>query len=300
MGSKPSISYLNEMNHLVTEVAETICSKIEEITGDSFLIDKWSRKDHLGMDGGGGITRIIKNGEMLESGAVNTSFIYGAIDPEFSKQLHGSTDEVSAVGISLIFHPRSPQVPTVHMNFRYIQHGEKDWFGGGADLTPYLPNEELFKSFHSFWKSKLDCYDLNWFPEMKKACDQYFYIPHRNEMRGVGGIFYDHQPVTEQRWNMVQDLARGFIDIYSSILTQCKGIAYTEEDRDFQLYRRGRYVEFNLVYDRGTLFGLKTNGRIESILSSLPMQVRFEYQYEVPSGSPYEKMSSYYQPREWV
>ncbi len=291
---------VQRMSKIVEEVAEDICDRMYEATGDIFLQDKWQREDHIGNDGGGGTTRIVRQGKYLESGAVNTSTIYGEVNPEFAKKLKGDSPEVQATGVSLIFHPRNPNVPTIHMNFRYIRQGDKDWFGGGADLTPYLPNQECFSYFHSFWKNKLDAFDPSFYPKMKEECDQYFYIPHRKEMRGIGGIFYDYLEVNEDSWKMVESLARGFLDSYFSILKKTMELPFTEEDRSFQLYRRGRYVEFNLLYDRGTLFGLKTNGRIESILASLPPEVRYEYMYTPEAGSPYEEMNTYYQPHNWV
>ena len=289
-----------KMAEIVNNVAEDICNRLHKLTGDDFLRDPWERTDHYGDPGGGGITRIFKQGKHIEGGAVNTSVIKGHINPEFAKKLKSEDSYLEAAGVSLIIHPVNPHAPTVHMNFRYIRQGEKQWFGGGADLTPYLPNTEKFKFFHQFWKDKLDAFAENFYPQMKEECDKYFYIPHRKEMRGIGGIFYDYVEVTEQNWKMIESLATSFIDSYLPIFESTFQKEYTTADRDFQLYRRGRYVEFNLIYDRGTIFGLKTNGRIESILASLPPNVRYEYMHEPQPGTPYAEMIQYYQPHDWV
>ena len=288
------------MANIVNTVAEDICAKLNHLTGDSFLRDKWERQDHYGDPGGGGITRIFKSGEHIEGGAVNTSVIKGHINPEFAKKLKNDDSYLEAAGVSLIIHPKNPHTPTVHMNFRYIRQGEKEWFGGGADLTPYLPNTEKFKFFHTFWKDKLDAYNVDLYPRMKEECDRYFYIPHRKEMRGIGGIFYDYIDVNESNWSMVESLATGFIDCYLPIFESTYTKEYSQEDRAFQLYRRGRYVEFNLIYDRGTIFGLKTNGRIESILASLPPLVRYEYMHSPQQDTLYAQMNKYYQAQDWI
>ena len=259
--------------------------------------DLWQRKDHAGHAGGGGITRAIK-GELFENAGVNTSCVFGKIDPQFAKHLQGTGDEMWAAGISLIIHPRNPKVPTVHANFRMIHQGEKFWFGGGADLTPYYPYEEDFSYFHGVWKKAAgDKYD-----EMKKTCDEYFNNAHRGlEMRGIGGIFFDHfnSGDVERDMKEVFHLSEHFIESYFPIVKKRMSENWTEEDEDFMLHRRGRYVEFNLLHDRGTLFGLKTNGRVDSILISLPARCNFSYQYAPKKDSPHEKMWSYYQPKAW-
>lgn len=289
-----------KMGNIVVSVAEDICEKLEQLTNDSFLRDKWDRKDFHGNDGGGGVTRVFKSGKHIEGGAVNTSIIKGHINPEFASKLKSDDSYLEAAGVSLIIHPKNPHAPTVHMNFRYIRQGEKEWFGGGADLTPFLPETKQFTFFHNFWKKKLDAFDPELYPKMKEECDNYFYLPHRKEMRGIGGIFYDYIEVNENNWKMVESLARNFIDSYLPIFEETFTRKYTEEDRAFQLYRRGRYVEFNLLYDRGTVFGLKTNGRIESILASLPPTVRYEYMHKTSENSPYRKMNEYYQAKDWI
>lgn len=259
--------------------------------------DLWQRNDHDNRPGGGGITRAMK-GELFENAGVNTSCVFGKIDPQFARHLQGTGDEMWAAGISLIIHPRNPRVPTVHANFRMIHQGEKFWFGGGADLTPYFPHEEDFSFFHGVWKKAAGPkYDV-----MKKTCDEYFTNTHRNnEMRGIGGIFFDHF----NSGDVVKDvkevicLSEHFIESYFPIVRKRMSENWTEEDEDFMLHRRGRYVEFNLLHDRGTLFGLRTNGRVDSILISLPARCKFTYQYTPQEGSPHEKMWEYYAPKAW-
>jgi coproporphyrinogen III oxidase len=262
--------------------------------GIELINDPWDRQDHKGMPGGGGITRAFK-GEVIENAGVNTSKVFGAIDPEFAKKLGGSGEEMWACGISLIIHPKNPRVPTVHANFRMIEAGNKFWFGGGADLTPYYPHKEDFDYFHQTWASA--CAPYHCYEQMKKECDQYFVNTHRGgEMRGVGGIFFDHFNTSnlDSDLGMVKDLSNHFIQSYFPIVEKRKDEAYTNEDEDFQLHRRGRYVEFNLLHDRGTMFGLKTNGRTDSILISLPARAKFSYKYQPPAGSPHAEMMKYY------
>jgi coproporphyrinogen III oxidase len=260
--------------------------------------DHWNRKDHIGQDGGGGITRVF-TGDLIENAGVNTSLVFGEIDPQFAKNLGGTGTSMWAAGISLIIHPRNPRMPTVHANFRMIQHGDKFWFGGGADLTPYYPHEDDFRYFHEVWKKVLgEKYD-----EMKKTCDEYFVNHHRDgEMRGIGGFFYDHYSSGDlaQDIAFVKHISNHFIESYFPISEKRKNEKYDFADEDFQLHRRGRYVEFNLIHDRGTIFGLKTNGRTDSILVSLPARCKFSYRYQPPAGSVHAKMMSYYRPQKWA
>ncbi len=261
--------------------------------------DPWSRKDHAGHPGGGGLTRAFE-GTLFENAGVNTSCVFGKIDPQFAKNLQGTGDEMWAAGISLIIHPRNPRIPTVHANFRMIHQGDKFWFGGGADLTPYYPHEEDFIHFHGVWKKACSSYGL--YEEMKKTCDDYFNNSHRGiEMRGIGGIFFDHYNTgeTQKDMNMVRHLSEHFIESYFPIVKKRMSENWTPEDEDFMLHRRGRYVEFNLLHDRGTLFGLRTNGRVDSILISLPARCKFSYQYQPTPGSVHEKMWRYYTPHAW-
>jgi coproporphyrinogen III oxidase len=259
--------------------------------------DLWQRTDHAGHPGGGGVTRAFQ-GSLFENAGVNTSCVFGKIDPHFARHLPGTGDELWAAGISLIIHPANPRVPTVHANFRMIQQGERFWFGGGADLTPYYPYEEDFSYFHGVWRRAAgERYD-----EMKKTCDEYFNNGHRGvEMRGVGGIFFDHFNTGDGARDMdyVFHLSEHFIESYFPLVKKRMGEDWTPADEDFMLHRRGRYVEFNLLHDRGTLFGLKTNGRVDSILISLPGRCKFSYQYRPEAGSVHEKMWSYYTPKAW-
>lgn len=306
----PSLNILKETMNLedaelsfskhVKKLQDQISDKMKEYDVELNLNeDIWERLDHVGEPGGGGITRAFE-GEHFENAGVNTSLIFGKINPDFASKLSGTGDELWASGISLIIHPVNPRVPTVHANFRMIQQGEKYWFGGGADLTPYYPNDEDFRHFHDTWKRA--CEPYGFYGEMKKTCDEYFVNSHRgNEMRGIGGIFYDHYNTgdLEKDLEMVFNLSNQFIASYFPIVEKRINEKYTKEDVDFQLHRRGRYVEFNLLHDRGTLFGLKTNGRTDSILISLPKRCNFSYQYTPPKESVHEKMMENYFPKEW-
>ena len=296
--------HLDELKHSFYQHVEGLQDRI---TRELQLLDPkikmiediWQRNDHAGQPGGGGTTRAFQ-GELFENAGVNTSCVFGKIDPQFAKHLQGSGDEMWAAGISLIIHPRSPRIPTVHANFRMIHQGEKFWFGGGADLTPYYPHEEDFSYFHNTWKKA--CAPFGSYQVMKKTCDEYFNNAHRGiEMRGIGGIFFDHYNTgdTLADVNMVKHLSEHFIESYFPIVRKRISEEWTPEDEDFMLHRRGRYVEFNLLHDRGTLFGLKTNGRVDSILISLPSRCKFSYQYRPAAGSIYEKMWSYYTPHDW-
>ncbi|MDP7319903.1 MAG: oxygen-dependent coproporphyrinogen oxidase [Bacteriovoracaceae bacterium] len=292
--------YKVKFSHFVRQLQDEITQKMQQLDAELFLDeDLWERTDFVKKPGGGGITRAFE-GEVFENAGVNTSEVYGKINPEFASKLKGNGDELWATGISLIIHPYNPKVPTVHANFRMIHQGDKFWFGGGADLTPYYPYEEDFHYFHSVWKkacAPYGCYD-----EMKKTCDQYFVNTHRNnEMRGIGGLFFDHYNSgdIEKDYKMVTDLANHFIDSYFPLVEKRMNEEYTDEDVEFQLHRRGRYVEFNLLHDRGTLFGLKTKGRIDSILISLPRRCMYTYKYQPKENTPHEKMLEYYKPYEW-
>lgn len=288
----------NNFHQHVKDLQDRITQEMRKL--DPALIvkdDPWVRTDHAGHPGGGGITRAFQ-GELFENAGVNTSCVFGKIDPQFAKNLKGTGDEMWAAGISLIIHPKNPRVPTVHANFRMIHQGDKFWFGGGADLTPYYPYEEDFSYFHGVWKEAAG----SSYEEMKKECDTYFNNSHRGlEMRGIGGIFFDHMNSgnPEEDMKYVFNLSEHFIKSYFPIVTKRMTENWTEEDEDFMLHRRGRYVEFNLLHDRGTLFGLRTNGRVDSILISLPARCKFSYQYRPASGSPHEKMWSYYTPKAW-
>jgi coproporphyrinogen III oxidase len=254
---------------------------LEELdTRARFREDVWERAA-----GGGGRSRILTDGEVFEKAGVNFSQVHGALSEEFAPQLPGTGREFTATGISLVLHPRSPMIPTVHANFRYLTKGEKRWFGGGADLTPYYPYREDVIHFHRVWKEvcqrhapRID------YGQLKRWCDEYFYLPHRSEPRGVGGIFFDYLEGDEV-FPFVRDCGDAFLTSYIPIARRRRSEPYSQGQRAFQEYRRGRYAEFNLLYDRGTLFGLKTGGRVESILMSLPPVVRWAYDFHPEPGS---------------
>lgn len=280
---------------------DEITAKILDLDpGVSLTEDRWSKKDAVGDDGGGGITRHFC-GEIFESGGVNTSRVYGQMQADFAKQLGSEDAQFWASGISLILHPFNPKVPTVHANFRMIQLGEDYWFGGGADLTPFYPYEEDFVQFHQSWFDvckPYDCYE--W---MKEGCDNYFVNKHREgEMRGIGGLFFDRFKGEDLEMDlaMMKEFGKNFLESYFPIVQKRMNEEYDEKDEEFQLHRRGRYVEFNLLHDRGTLFGLKTGGRIDSILISLPPRVKFTYCYKPPENSAHALMQTYYKPMDWI
>ena len=293
----------------IKEIQDKICAEVEKADGkETFLEDKWSRED-----GGGGITRVIQNGEVFEKGGVNTSEVYGKITPAIHEQLKVEGDSFFACGISLVLHPASPMVPTVHANFRYFEvydtHGTVtgSWFGGGADLTPYYLFEEDAIHFHQSFKDSCDVFGAGYYDKFKLICDNYFVNTHRNnERRGIGGIFYDHlkpneNHSAEQLLAFAQSNGEAFIKGYFPIVEKRKSMPFTEEQKRWQLIRRGRYVEFNLIHDRGTIFGLKSNGRTESILMSLPLNVRFEYDYKPAPGSAEEQfLQILLTPKNWL
>jgi coproporphyrinogen III oxidase len=273
---------------------DRLCAGIEAADGSArFREDAWQRPE-----GGGGRSRVMENGAVFEKAGINFSEVYGDFSPEFAKTMPGDGTRFTATGVSWVLHPRNPFVPTVHGNFRYLSHGAKSWFGGGADLTPYYPFKEDVVHFHRVWQRVCQAFaPVVDYAKMKHDCDQYFHLPHRNEARGVGGIFFDNfdangQP--EAALQFVQQAAGSFLDAYVPIVQRRKDHPYTPAQREFQEYRRGRYVEFNLIYDRGTLFGLKTNGRTESILMSLPPVVRYRYDYHPEPGSPEAALTEYW------
>jgi coproporphyrinogen III oxidase len=225
------------------------------------------------------------------------------MSPDFAKQLPGEGLDFTACGISLVLHPRNPKVPTVHANFRYLTKGEQSWFGGGADLTPYYPYREDVIHFHKTWKAACERHPAPVdYPKFKRWCDDYFFLTHRQEPRGVGGIFFDYlEGDFDALFRFVRDCGDSFLDAYTPIARRRKDEVYTEAERRFQEFRRGRYVEFNLIYDRGTIFGLKTGGRIESILMSLPPLVRWLYDFKPEPGSKEAELYEVYlKPHDWA
>ncbi len=304
-----AISIKEQFIDFIHSLQNNICKAIEATDDKAiFSEDKWERGE-----GGGGITRVIENGNVFEKGGINTSIVYGEVTDNMRKQLNIEGQEWFACGISAVLHPGNPFVPTVHFNYRYFEvyDGHKNiidsWFGGGTDLTPCYLFEEDIKHFHGIHKNACDAFDITLYPAFKKHCDEYFVNKHRNnESRGVGGIFYDYQRGDEKKdktfWlNFADACGNSFLKAYIPIVEKRKETAFTNEQKHWQEIRRGRYVEFNLVHDRGTLFGLHTNGRTESILMSLPPTVRFNYDHHPAAGSEEEKLEQVLQsPREWV
>jgi coproporphyrinogen III oxidase len=281
---------------------DRLCAGLEALDGAArFREDAWQREG--GGGGGGGRSRVLAEGAVFEKAGVNFSEVHGQMSPEFAKQVPGEGLDFTAAGVSLVLHPRNPFVPTVHANFRFLTKGDKQWFGGGADLTPYYPFRDDVIHFHRTWRDVCRRHPAAAdYPRFKKWCDDYFYLPHRGEPRGVGGIFFDYlEGDLEQTFTFVRDCGDSFLDAYLPTARGRKDLPYGARERAFQEFRRGRYVEFNLIYDRGTLFGLKTGGRTESILMSLPPVVRWQYDYRPEPGSrEAELYEVYLKPRDWA
>src|SRR6266436_6577735 len=292
-----SASWRHRAESFFGELQNRISLSIEQIDGVRFREDSWTRDG-----GGGGRTRILEEGNVFEKAGVNFSSVHGNLPEQFAAKIPlGSGTSFFAAGVSLVFHPRSPMVPAVHANFRYLEKGDAAWFGGGTDLTPCYPFAEDAAHFHRTIKQACDRHNPEFYPRFKKACDEYFMLKHRGEMRGIGGIFFDYvQGDAEKNFAFVQDAGNSFITAYLPIAKLRMNEPYGEKERQYQLYRRGRYVEFNLLYDRGTIFGLETRGRTESILMSLPPLVRWVYDFKPEPGSREEKALEFYQPRDWV
>jgi coproporphyrinogen III oxidase len=292
----------------IRNLQNTITSRLEQVDGlAKFREDEWQRPE-----GGGGKTRVIENGAVFEKGGVNISEVHGTL-PESMQQYFGVTDaNFFACGLSLVLHPENPFVPTVHANWRYFELYDDQgnivtqWFGGGQDLTPYYLFREDATHFHRVCKDACDRHHPDFYTKYKKRCDEYFYNSHRGEARGIGGLFFDYLKETPQmsmkQWfDFVADVGDSFLNAYIPIVESRKVIPFNEANRSWQEIRRGRYVEFNLVHDKGTLFGLKTNGRIESILMSLPPHVQWRYDHKPEPASEEEKLLDVLKnPREWV
>ncbi len=295
------VSYIKNLQNEITSALEAVDGKAK------FEEDQWLRPG-----GGGGKTRVIENGNVFEKGGVNISEVFGKLPK--SMQHHFGVEEANffACGLSLVIHPKNPMVPTVHANWRYFEMYDPkgnivdSWFGGGQDLTPYYLFVEDAKHFHHVCKTACDRHDKTFYEIYKKRCDEYFWNLHREEARGVGGLFFDYLKGNEvmkmQDWyNFVTDVGNSFLEAYLPIVEKRKNLPYSPENRNWQEIRRGRYVEFNLVHDKGTLFGLKTNGRIESILMSLPPVVQWKYDHHPTSGSEEEKLLEVLNhPKNWI
>ena len=293
----------------IHELQNSICVALEAVDGKAkFVEDEWQRAE-----GGNGKTRVIANGNVFEKGGVNTSVVFGDVTEAMRTQLKINGATWFACGLSLVIHPLNPFVPTVHCNYRMFELYDVEgdlldrWFGGGTDLTPYYLFEEDAVHFHQTYKDACDQFDKSFYPTFKKTCDNYFVNSHRNgERRGIGGIFYDYQRPDNNKdinfwFNFAKACGDSFVEAYIPIVEKRKGLPFTPQNKHWQEIRRGRYVEFNLVHDRGTIFGLKTNGRIESILMSLPPTVRFEYNYMPEEGSEEDKLlQACLHPVEWL
>lgn len=275
---------------------DQITSELTKLNKEPYRRDTWERDG-----GGGGDTRVFEGGEYLEKGGVNFSEVYGEFSPEFAASMPlGDGTSFYATGVSLVLHPHNPFAPTVHANYRYMQRGSTGWFGGGADLTPCYFFKEDAVHFHKVHQQALQAFGPGLYPEFKKNCDEYFYLPHRKETRGIGGIFFDYRVANEDTFRMVQSCGGQFLNAYLPIAERRKDMAFTPENKQFQEIRRGRYVEFNLVYDRGTTFGLKTNGRVESILMSLPKHAQWHYDFKPQPGTREAEIYEYLKPIEWL
>jgi len=295
----------DKVKEFMLELQELVVERLEQVDGNPFLSDAWQRPQ-----GGGGLTRLIEEGKVFERGGVNFSHVMGDRLPPSATahrpELAGRRWQ--AMGVSLVMHPRNPYAPTSHMNVRFFV-AEKDgeapvwWFGGGMDLTPYYGFEDDAEHFHDVCSRSLAPFGEDYYPRFKKWCDAYFFLKHRNEPRGIGGIFFDDfsEGGFEHCFNLVESVGDHFLSAYVPIVERHMNTPYGERERDFQAYRRGRYVEFNLVWDRGTLFGLQSGGRTESILMSLPPIVKWRYDWQPEPGSPEARLyTDFLKPRDWL
>jgi len=290
------------------ELQSSICDALEAADGKArFGADEWQHAT-----GGGGLSRVIADGDLFEKGGVNFSFVEGDLPADYAAQLPGGGTRFRATGVSLVLHPRSPMVPTTHANFRCLEKGTACWFGGGADLTPYYFERADAEHFHRTLAAACDAGSpIGDYPRWKAWCDEYFFLPHRGETRGVGGIFFDYlgqadgikgavAAELEAAFDVVRAVGAAFVPAYLPIAERRRAEPYGEAERTWQLQRRGRYVEFNLVQDRGTLFGLKSGGRIESILMSLPPLVRWDYASEPAAGTREADLVAHLRPIDWL
>lgn len=291
-------AFAHQMKDYVKDLQTRICAGLEACDGGGqFKQIEWKRPG-----GGGGESRVLTGGKVFEKAGVNVSVVHGELPEAMVQKLGSKEAEFFATGISLVLHPVSPCVPTVHANYRYFEQPTRSWFGGGADLTPYVVSEEDFKHFHRVHKKACDTRSPTTYSEFKKACDEYFFISHRGESRGIGGIFFDYlEKDKDKTFSFVKKAGDAFLDAYLPIVERNKTKIFTERQKKFQLLRRGRYVEFNLVYDRGTLFGLQTKGNIESILMSLPAIVHFDFMAEMETTTEEKQLMAWLrEPRDWI
>ncbi|MBN3946654.1 MAG: oxygen-dependent coproporphyrinogen oxidase [Nostoc sp. NMS7] len=325
--SLPASDAQTRVRQFMQQLQDEISQRLENLDGVSkFIEDSWERPE-----GGGGRSRILRDGAIFEQAGVGFSEVWGEHLPPsiLTQRPEAAGHGFYAIGTSMVLHPHNPYVPTVHLNYRYFEAGPVWWFGGGIDLTPYYPFAEDAAHLHKTLKQACDQHHPEYYPVFKRWCDEYFYLKHRDETRGVGGLFFDYQdgegalyrgpnpngeaaiysnqvgtPATrnwEDLFAFVQDCGKSFLPAYVPIVERRHGIEYGDRQRNFQLYRRGRYVEFNLVYDRGTIFGLQTNGRTESILMSLPPLVRWEYGYQPEPNSPEAELyETFLKPQDWI
>src|SRR5919199_4902994 len=324
--SLPPAGSRERVKQFMQQLQDTICDALEKLDGiGKFKEDSWEREE-----GGGGRSRVMREGAVFEQGGVNFSEIWGDQLPPsiLTQRPEAAGHSYFVTGTSMVLHPRNPYIPTVHLNYRYFEAGPVWWFGGGADLTPYYPFAEDAAHFHRTLKAACDAHHPEYYPVFKRWCDEYFYLKHRQETRGVGGLFFDYQDgrgelyrganasgaaaaysaqigtIESRTWEelfaFVQECGKAFLPAYVPIVERRRGTEYGDRERNFQLYRRGRYVEFNLVYDRGTIFGLQTNGRTESILMSLPPLVRWEYSYQPEPNTPEAELyNTFLKPQDW-
>ncbi len=282
-----------------------LCEQLDAEDGQAhFVVDEWTRAE-----GGGGCSRVLSEGAVFEQAGVNFSAVSGAhLPPSATAQRTALAGRAfQAMGVSLVVHPRNPYVPTSHLNVRFFsaeKSGEAPlwWFGGGFDLTPYYPFAEDARHWHQTAQAVCAAFGEDYYPRYKRWCDEYFFLPHRQEARGIGGLFFDdlHEGGFAHCFAFMQSVGDQYLAAYLPIVQRRKNMPFAERERDFQLYRRGRYVEFNLLYDRGTLFGLQSGGRTESILMSLPPLVKWRYQWTPQAGSPEVQLAEFLQPRSWL
>ncbi len=302
------MSVKHQFYNYILSLQNTICEALENADGSAkFVEDKWVRPE-----GGGGISKVISQGKVFEKGGVNTSSVHGELPQSMREAFGVNGKNFYACGLSLVIHPVNPYVPTVHANWRYFELYDEigntvdTWFGGGSDLTPYYIFEEDGKHFHTVLKNAMDLFGKELYPKYKVQCDNYFINKHRNnEARGIGGVFYDYlRPANKEDAERLVAFQKSngdaFLNAYLPIVEKRKNIPFGENEVRWQEIRRGRYAEFNLVHDRGTLFGLKTNGRIESILMSMPPRARWEYNYHPSPGSKEAELLEYLKPRDWI